>query len=341
MTTHPSRPNERKPDERRPDERRPDDGPHDYRPVELDEALESDLRQLVRLAISEDLDTAVDWTTVALIEPDRRGSCRVVSRSPGVAAGVSLARWIVDEFDADLRLHEVVKDGDTIRPGQTLVNLYGSARDLLTSERVILNILSRLCGVATLTRRYAEAMGNGRSRLYDTRKTTPGWRRLEKYAVRCGGGHNHRTGLFDGFLIKDNHLALGKSVAPGASGLKTLTAGEATRRAAAMRGANWNHLVAPAMVEVEVDDLDQFREVLPAGPDIVLLDNFSPKNLKAAVAIRDEVAPQVELEASGNVTIQTIATVAATGVDRISCGSLTHQAVWLDLGMDWVDEDAS
>jgi len=317
----------------------------DYRPVVRDEALENDLRQLVRLAISEDLDTAVDWTTVALIEPDRQGQCQVVSRSNGIAAGISLASWIIDEFDADLELEELVKDGEAIGPGRPLLHLKGSARDLLTSERVVLNILSRLCGVATLTRRYIDAMKTQHCRLYDTRKTTPGWRRLEKYAVRCGGGHNHRTGLYDGFLIKDNHLALGETVDASAvtspSRQNRLTAGEATRRAVAMRGAGWNQWVAPAIVEVEVDDLDQLREVLPAGPDIVLLDNFTADQLRAAVAIRDEIAPPVELEASGNVTITTIASVAATGVDRISSGALTHQAVWLDLGMDWVNKDAS
>ncbi|MCR9210402.1 MAG: carboxylating nicotinate-nucleotide diphosphorylase [bacterium] len=306
----------------------------DYRPVQLDDALENDLRQLVRLSIAEDLDIAVDWTTVAMIAPERRGACQIVPRCTGIAAGIALAPWIVDEFDADLEVEVLIDEGAPLVPGEPIVRLSGSARDLLTSERVLLNILSRLCGVATLTGRYVEAIGEHTARLYDTRKTTPGWRRLEKYAVRCGGGHNHRTGLYDGFLIKDNHLALGRSENDPSS---KLTAGEAATRAVAMRGASVNELVAPPMVEIEVDTLEQFEQVATTGIDIVLLDNFSLEDLRRAVARRDELGVTLDLEASGNVTIDTIGNVAATGVDRISSGALTHQATWLDLGMDWLD----
>ncbi|MCC9657779.1 carboxylating nicotinate-nucleotide diphosphorylase [Rhodopirellula halodulae] len=305
----------------------------DYQPVELDDALENDLRQLVRLSIAEDLDVAVDWTTVTMIAPERRGACQIVPRVDGVAAGIALAPWIVDEFDADLDVEVLIEEGASLVPGKPVVRLSGSARDLLTSERVLLNILSRMCGVASLTQRYVNAMAGGSARLYDTRKTTPGWRRLEKYAVRCGGGHNHRTGLFDGFLIKDNHLALGR----GGNGSDPLTAGEAAKRAVEMRGASVDQLVAPSMVEIEVDTLQQFEQVVTTGIDICLLDNFSLDDLRSAVARRDELGVNVELEASGNITIDTIAKVAATGVDRISSGALTHQATWLDLGMDWFD----
>lgn len=300
----------------------------DYLPVEIDHALENDLRQLVRLAIAEDLDVGVDWTTVAMIDADRRGACQIVPRVDGIAAGIALAPWIIDEFDADLIVETLIDEGEPLVPGQPIVRLSGSARDLLTSERVLLNVLSRMCGVATLTKRYVTAIGGQKARLYDTRKTTPGWRRLEKYAVRCGGGHNHRTGLYDGFLIKDNHLALGH----------IQSADEAARRAVAMRGASVNHLVAPSMVEIEVDTLCQFEEVATTGVDIILLDNFSLEDLRTAVARRDALGVPVELEASGNVTIDTIGQVASTGVDRISSGALTHQATWLDLGMDWTDE---
>lgn len=313
----------------------------DYQAVELSDALENDLRQLVRLSIAEDLDVALDWTTVTLIDVDRRGACSVVPRVSGIAAGVALAPWIIDEFDADLRVDVLLADGQPLVPGQPILRLTGSARDLLTCERVLLNIVSRLCGVATLTDRFVNAMGSSTARLYDTRKTTPGWRRLEKYAVRCGGGHNHRTGLFDGFLIKDNHLALGRSRENGAGTEMPLGAGEAARRAVAMRGGRLNQLIAPEIVEIEVDDLNQLRDVLRTGVDIVLVDNFTPDQLRAAVSLRNELAPEVELESSGNVTIDTIATVAATGVDRISSGALTHQAVWLDLGMDWTDVRAT
>lgn len=298
----------------------------------MDELLENDLRQLVRLSIAEDLDVALDWTTVAMIDGDRRGACQIVSRVAGVSAGIALTPWIIDEFDADLHAEVLVGEGVRFEPGTPLVHLSGSARDLLTSERLTLNLLSRLCGVAALTRQYVDQIAGTGARLYDTRKTTPGWRRLEKYAVTCGGGHNHRTGLYDGFLIKDNHLALGQS---SRSPDQPLSAFEAATRAVAMRGGQVNQLVAPRMVEIEVDGLDQFEQVLGTGVDIILLDNFSLDELRAAVAARDAAGVSVELEASGNVNLDTIATVAATGVDRISSGSLTHQATWLDLGMDW------
>lgn len=310
--------------------------PVDYTPVEIDERLENDLRQLMRLAIAEDLDVSVDWTTLAMIDAERCGTCQIVSRGEGIAAGIALTPWIVDEFDADLEVDVLVGEGESFSPGTALVRLSGSARDLLTIERVTLNLLSRLCGIATLTRRYVEELAGTHARLYDTRKTTPGMRRLEKYAVRCGGGHNHRTGLFDGFLIKDNHLALGQSDAAGSGGdAMPLSPAEAAGRAVTMRGGVMNQLVAPSIVEIEVDRLDQMETVLRSGVDIILLDNFTLDDLRYAVAARDAASVDIELEASGNISIDTIASVAATGVDRISSGALTHQATSLDLGMDW------
>lgn len=303
----------------------------EYATVTADEALENDLRALVRLAISEDLGRSVDWTTVCLIEDASRGACRIVPRVAGVCAGLAVLPWIVDEFDADLDVELNTADGGELVPGEPIATLRGSTRDLLTSERTILNILSRMCGVATLTRRYVERIGTNGARLFDTRKTTPGWRRLEKYSVRCGGGHNHRTGLFDGFLIKDNHLALAGKGSP-------LDAGDAARKAIRWRRSRADHLTAPDIVEVEVDSLDQLRQLLPAEPDIVLIDNFPVQAITQAVRLRDELAPKVELEASGNVTLETIGEIAATGVDRISVGALTHQATWLDLGLDWHQE---
>lgn len=310
--------------------------PVDYTSVEIDERLENDLRQLMRLAIAEDLDVSVDWTTLAMIDAERRGTCQIVSRGEGIAAGIALTPWIVDEFDADLEVEVLVGEGESFSPGTALVRLSGSARDLLTIERVTLNLLSRLCGIATLTRRYVEELAGTDARLYDTRKTTPGMRRLEKYAVRCGGGHNHRTGLFDGFLIKDNHLALGQSNATESGGdAMPLSPAEAAGRAVTMRGGVMNQLVAPSIVEIEVDRLDQMETLLRSGVDIILLDNFTLDDLRSAVAARDAASVDIELEASGNISIDTIASVAATGVDRISSGALTHQATSLDLGMDW------
>ena len=311
------------------------DGIVDYDPVVLDERLEHAVRALVRLAIDEDLGDTVDWTTVCLIAPERRGGCRIVAREAGICAGLAMLDWIVDEFDADLDCLCLMTDGVEFQSGQPIAQLEGNVRDLLTSERTILNVISRLCGIATLTQRYVRQLAGSQARLYDTRKTTPGWRLMEKYAVRCGGGHNHRSGLYDGFLIKDNHLALaGNATAP-------MPAGDAATRALRWRGSQVERMTAPRIVEVEVDSLDQLRDVLPKGPDIVLLDNFSIDHLREAVGLRDTVAAHVELEASGNVRIDTIAQIAATGVDRISSGALTHQATSLDLGLDWFDTGTS
>ncbi len=303
----------------------------DYTTVVADTALENDLRALVRLSIAEDLRSAVDWTTVCLIAPERNGGCQIVPRESGICAGLATLPWIIDEFDAELVQECLIQDGDPLVPGQPIARLRGNVRDLLTSERTILNIISRLCGIATQTRRYVDEIVSTSARLYDTRKTTPGWRLLEKYAVHCGGGHNHRSGLYDGFLIKDNHLALaGDNNGP-------MAASDAAQKAIAWRGAQVERMTAPKIVEIEVDSIAQLRDVLPVDPDIVLLDNFTLDQLREAVAIRDVAKSQVELEASGNVRIDTIGEIAATGVDRISSGALTHQATSLDLGLDWFD----
>ena len=303
----------------------------DYDKVVADEQLESDLRSLVRLSIAEDLGRSMDWTTVCLVGAEAVGGCAIVPRAAGICAGLVTLPWIIDEFDADLQVEVLGRDGQSLNPGEPLARIRGNARDLLTSERTILNILSRLCGIASLTHQYVEKIVGAKAKLYDTRKTTPGWRRLEKYAVGCGGGHNHRSGLYDGFLIKDNHLALGG----GPRG--PLSPRVAAERAIAWRSARVEKQRAPQVVEIEVDSLEQLRDVLPAGPDIVLIDNFSLDEMREAVRIRDEINDAVELEASGNVTIATIATIATTGVDRISSGALTHQATSLDLGLDWID----
>ena len=303
----------------------------DYATVTADALLEGDLRSLVRLSIAEDLRHSLDWTTVCLIEPERRGGCQIVPREKGICAGLATLEWIVDEFDADLDLEIALADGQLLTPGEPIATLRGSVRDLLTSERTILNIIGRLCGIASLTARYLAAIGDSPARLYDTRKTTPGWRLLEKYAVQCGGAHNHRRGLYDGFLIKDNHLAL----AGDASG--PITASAAAEKVLRWRGSRIENLPAPTIVEIEVDCIEQFEEVIPTKPDIILLDNFTIDQLSRAVAIRNEMKSPVELEASGNVRIDTLPGIAATGVDRISSGALTHQATSLDLGLDWLD----
>ncbi|KAA1260103.1 Nicotinate-nucleotide pyrophosphorylase [carboxylating] [Rubripirellula obstinata] len=309
--------------------------PKDYTSVVPNLQMKDDLQALVRLAIAEDLRDQIDWTTVCLIDDSRRGGCRIVPRKPGVCAGADLMPWIIEEFDADLQVEIHQQDGTELVPQKAIASIVGNVRDLLTAERTVLNLLSRLCGIATLTKQYVDAIEGTKSRLYDTRKTTPGWRLIEKYAVRCGGATSHRSGLHDGFLIKDNHLAL----AGDANG--PIDASVAAAKAIAWRGGTVERMNAPEIVEIEVDSLDQFRDVLPSGPDIILLDNFALESLAEAVAIRDAAGSPVELEASGNVTIDTIASIAATGVNRISSGALTHQATSLDLGFDWFDADVN
>lgn len=305
----------------------------DYETVTADERLETDLRKLVELGIAEDLAGQLDWTTAATVPADARGRCQIVPRCAGTAAGLVTVPWIIASLGGDLTFEPHLQDGTRFTPRQPLGSIEGNVRDLLTAERLILNIVSRMSGVATLTATYVEQIADTAARLYDTRKTTTGWRRLEKYAVHCGGGHNHRSGLYDGFLIKDNHLALA-----GSDGIP-LSPAAAVRRARDLSTRNTASTLEghrpPAIVEIEVDSLDQLREVLPERPDIVLVDNFAIPDLRQAVALRDALNPAVELEASGGVTLESLREIAQTGVDRISCGALTHQAVWLDLGLDW------
>ena len=297
----------------------------EFHQIQWDDQVEDDCRQIVRLAVREDLDRHFDWTTVALAAPDLQGQVAVVSRQPGIVAGLRAVEVVLDEMEIEAHWQPAAEDGQPVEPGQTVARLAGAVRDLLTAERLLLNLIGRLSGIATLASRYVAAVRGTRARIYDTRKTTPGWRRLEKYAVRCGGGCNHRTGLFDAVLIKDNHLAL--------SGLSPDAAVRQVRQflREALPEAEADRLV----IEVEVDTLEQFAAVLPAEPDIVLLDNMPVDRLREAVARRDAVAARVELEASGGINLDTIAAVAATGVERISVGALTHSAVALDIGLDW------
>jgi nicotinate-nucleotide pyrophosphorylase (carboxylating) len=207
-----------------------------------------------------------------------------------------------------------------LKAGARLAVVRGRMRSILAGERTVLNFVQRLSGVATLTRRYVEEVAGLSVQVLDTRKTTPGWRLLEKYAVRCGGGHNHRMGLYDGILIKDNHLAA--------------LAGHSDPITEAVRLARHKHGTAIPL-EIEVDTLDQLEIALQARPDIVLLDNLSPSQLREAVRRRDAVAPGVRLEASGGVRLETIRAIAETGVERISVGALTHSAPALDIALDY------
>jgi nicotinate-nucleotide pyrophosphorylase (carboxylating) len=267
---------------------------------------------VVRAALAEDLGRAGDVTAQACIDADARMAVVFAARRPGVIAGLACARLAMHELDPDARFTALAADGETVEPGQALARVEGLARAILSAERTALNLMGRLSGVATLTRAYVDAVAGTKAKITDTRKTTPGLRHLEKYAVRCGGGVNHRFGLDDAILIKDNHIAACGGVA------------EAVRRAKAAAG----HLMK---VEVEIDGLDQLEDALAHKPDVVLLDNFTPDQLREAVA---RTAGRAVLEASGGVNLETVAAIAATGVDVISVGALTHSASVLDIGLD-------
>jgi nicotinate-nucleotide pyrophosphorylase (carboxylating) len=267
---------------------------------------------LVRAALEEDLGRAGDITSNACIAPETRLEATFVARKPGVVAGLACARLALGSLDASASFRPRAADGDRVDAGAVLAEVEGSARSVLSAERVALNLLSRLCGVATLTAAYVARTAGTRARIIDTRKTTPLLRALEKYAVRCGGGANHRFGLDDAILIKDNHVAACGGV------------GAAMQRVRDHAG----HMVK---IEVEVDSLAQLSEALEHRPDVILLDNFALPDLEAAVAM---AAGRVLLEASGGVNLDTVAAIARTGVDYISVGALTHSAPILDIGLD-------
>ncbi len=317
--------------------------PKDFQQVDWNEQVEQDCRVLTRLAIHEDLAQQQDWTTVALVPSGIEGKANIVTRQAGVVAGIPALVAAIDEMQARLTLMPAVQEGDSITPNRVLATLTGSVRDLFTSERILLNLLGRLMGIATLAGQYVEAVAGTGTQVYDTRKTTPGWRRLEKYAARCGGVRNHRTGLFDAVLIKDNHLALLNSIELDSSELKSseqngLGGGPAAavQRARAFLSADSGR-PSGCLIEIEVDTLDQLKAVLPVSPDIVLLDNMSPKILRDAVQLRNRLAPRVQLEASGGVSLSKIRQIAETGVERISVGALTHSVRSLDIGLDWCE----
>ncbi len=268
--------------------------------------------EIVRRALVEDLGRAGDLTTDTIVPADAVATARVVARREGRIAGLRVACSAFRMIDDEVAVEFSVSDGDDIAAGATLAVVTGPARAVLTAERTALNLLGRLSGIATLTRDLVRAVEGTRATVVETRKTTPGLRVLEKYAVRCGGGGNHRFGLDDAVLIKDNHVALAGGVA------------EAIRRARAGTG----HLVK---IEVEVDTLDQLREALDAGADVVLLDNMGPERLAAAVTLVDGRAVT---EASGGITPETISAIAAAGVDIISLGWLTHSSAALDVALD-------
>lgn len=281
-----------------------------------DYMTESGLRVVVERALEEDLGRG-DVTSDLLVPSDLTAKAVLQSRGKGVIAGLGVAAMVFAAVDAQVYFAALIVDGDGVAPGQDLAVVSGPARSILRGERVALNFVQRLSGIATLTSRHVEAVRGTRARVVDTRKTAPGLRSLEKYAVRAGGGFNHRRDLSDAMMIKDNHLA-----AIGAGGLSLTEAIKQARES----------LPHTLKIEIEVDRLDQIPEVLAAGADIILLDNMSTEDLRSAVAM---IAGRAVTEASGGVNLANISEIAATGVDLISVGALTHSAPALDIGLDF------
>jgi nicotinate-nucleotide pyrophosphorylase (carboxylating) len=275
---------------------------------------------LIALALQEDLGATGDLTAQATIPAEARGVARFVARSSGVLAGLPVVEMLAERFEVLTAWEPLCRDADRVERGATIARIAGPMRALLGLERTALNFLQRLSGIATLTARFVAAVAGTRAVILDTRKTTPGWRALEKYAVRCGGGRNHRLGLHDAILIKDNHLAW------------LAGAGDAIGRAITSARA---HAPSGTLVEIEVESQAELERALECQPDVVLVDNLGPADLAAAVRLRDRKAPKVLLEASGGVTLDRAGELAATGVDRISVGALTHSAPALDIALDF------
>ncbi|MFG3040009.1 carboxylating nicotinate-nucleotide diphosphorylase [Streptomyces sp. NPDC048330] len=270
------------------------------------------VEDIAHLAIAEDLDGGVDVTTVATVPEDAVATADFTAREAGVVAGLRVAEAVLSIVCADeFEVERHVEDGACVEAGETLLSVTARTRDLLTGERSALNILCRLSGIATATRAWADALEGTKAKVRDTRKTTPGLRALEKYAVRCGGGVNHRMSLSDAALVKDNHVVAAGGVAEAFKAVR--------------------ELFPELPIEVEVDTMHQVREVLDAGADLILLDNFTPGETEEAVAL---VAGRAVLESSGRLTLDNAAAYAATGVDYLAVGGLTHSSPILDIGLD-------
>lgn len=275
-----------------------------------------EVRRAVELALAEDIGSG-DVTTLAVVPAASTAKAVMRARESLVVAGLDLAERAFRVQSSELRIEAEAQDGQRLQPGQMLLTISGLARPILTAERVALNFIQRLSGIATLTAQFVEAIKGTRARILDTRKTTPGWRHLEKYAVRCGGGQNHRAGLFDMVLIKDNHLAALQTASPNPV-------------AAALQRARQKY---PSLkIEVETDTLEQVQQAVDAGADLILLDNMKPEQLRLAV---QKCGGRAQTEASGGVSLASVRAIAEAGVDFISVGALTHSARAVDIGLDF------
>ena len=280
------------------------------------ELTAAEIRRAVRAALAEDLGSG-DVTTLATVPRSAQSVALMRARESLVVAGLAFAEAAFRQLAPKIKIEKYFRDGQRAKPGETLLKISGASRALLSAERVALNFVQRLSGVATATAQFADTVRGTNAKILDTRKTTPGWRRFEKYAVAAGGGKNHRIGLFDLVLIKDNHLVALQNEKPNAI-------------AAAVFRARTKY---PKLnVEVEADTLAQVAQAADAGADIILLDNMSPAQLRAAVKI---VRQRAKTEASGGVNLQTIRAIAQTGVDFISVGAITHSARAVDIGLDF------
>jgi len=275
-----------------------------------------EFREAVRAALKEDLG-AGDATTESTIPADALAVANMVAREPLVVAGLPLARMAFEERGPTLKFERGVDEGTQLKKGDVLLSIRGNARGILEAERVALNFVQRLSGIATMTRRFVDAVKGSKAKILDTRKTLPGWRKLEKYAVKCGGGVNHRFGLFDMILIKDNHLAVLKKTSSDPVGVAIMSA-----------RAKYPKL----KIEVEADAIEQVALAVNAGADIILLDNMRLEDLQRAVGMAEGKA---QTEASGGVTLETVGRIAATGVDFISVGAITHSARAVDIALDF------
>jgi len=273
--------------------------------------------EIIDRALAEDFGRGGDVTSKAVIPESRKGRARIISRAEGRLAGIDVALEAFHKLDPHIECLEILEDGTRLVEGSVLVEIRGQTRAILSAERVALNFLTHLSGIATLTGKFVDAVAGSGARIVDTRKTLPGLRVLEKYAVRCGGGFNHRSGLDDAILIKDNHIIAAGGVAEAIEACKK----------------NLSHC---RKIEVEVDTIAQLKSALEAAPDIILLDNMEPEDLREAVAI---IAGRAIAEASGGITLDSAAAIAATGVDVLSIGALTHSAPALDLSLELDDGD--
>ena len=278
-----------------------------------------DFSELVDLAISEDIGSG-DITTHAVNLPEETFMGIFTSREEGILAGAEVAQFVLKKISPKSKIKFLLKDGDKLKRGTKIAMIKGPTSEVLLAERIILNFLQRLSGIATITNQYVKVVSDTHCKILDTRKTTPGWRKLEKYAVLCGGGNNHRMGLYDAIMIKDNHIAsLGQT--------SSTPIREAVTRARSCTGKE-------KTIIVEVDTLHQMAEALSISPDIILLDNMDLLTLKKAVQLRNKTMPKILLQASGGVNLKTVQKIAKTGVYRISIGSLTHSVKALDIGLD-------